>query len=117
MNWVNWSGGISGYDWLMDWNSLVWSWSICSMTFIGYFSNVSRVSVSGVVCYSLSTAVWKEDTVLTLGRITIALFILTKVGSTVVVLHSIFVSIYWWSVFIYWPFSINWSWVDWSWVI
>ena len=107
---------ISRY-WLVNWDSLVWSWSISSMAFVGNFGNVTGVSVSSVVSYGLGTTIRKEYTVLTRGSITITLFVLTEVGSTVVILNSIFVSVYWRGIFIYWAMSlsVSWSWVVWSW--
>ena len=115
MDWVNWGWGISWYWYDLVWDSLVWSWSIGSMAFIGNFGNVTGISVSGVVSYSLGTAIGKEYTVLTLGGITITLFVLSEVSTTVVILNSIFISVYCWGIFVYWSLSIGWSWVVWSW--
>ena len=85
MNWVDWCWGISGYNWLMDWDSLVWSWSIGSMAFIGNFGNVTGISVSGVVSYSLGTAIGEENVIRAGGNLVVPVFFSAKVDSRVII--------------------------------
>jgi predicted MFS family arabinose efflux permease len=103
----------------IDWCSVNWfvygSRPISSVSFIYYFSNVTRVGISGVIGNSLGTTIRKEYAVLARCSITITFLILTKVYTTVIILNSVFVSIYWRGICICWSFSISWSWVVWRW--
>ena len=114
VNWVDWGWLVSWnwVDWFVDW---LWSRSVVGSSFIDDLSDVARVSISGVISYNLGSAVWKKYTILARGGISITLFVLTEVCSTVVVLNSIFISIDWWGISISRSFSVSWSWVVWSW--
>ena len=105
---VNWSR----MNWLVN---RFWGGSICSMSFVHNFSNVSRVGISCVISYDLGATIRKKYTVLSRGRVSVAFLILAKVYSTVLILYSIFVSVYRRSVSINWALSIGRSWVVWRW--
>ena len=68
VDWVNWSWLVDwswvDWDWLVDWFGVNWGWAVVWGSFVDYFSNISRVSISGVVGYNLGSAVWKKYTVL-----------------------------------------------------
>ena len=61
MYWFDWSCVVN-WGWLIS--CLVnWSWWVGSMSFIGYISNVSRVSIIDVVVDNLGATIRKGNTV------------------------------------------------------
>merc|ERR1719228_1248264 len=82
-----------------NWSS---SSSITSNSFICDICDVSRVSISSVVDH-LSPTIRKSNLVTTRRGVTISLFLLSKVSSAVVIIHSILISIHW-------RFIIHWLW-------
>ena len=69
-----------------------WCGSIAGNSFIGDILDVSRVSISAIVDH-LSPAIRKSHPVGARGGVSISLLLLSKVSSTVVITHSILVSI------------------------
>merc|ERR1719290_27246 len=72
----------------MDYRSSI----IASNSLIGDICNVSRLPISTIVDH-LSSAIRKSHSVCTRGGVSISLLFLGKVSSTVVITHSILVSI------------------------
>ena len=110
-----WSGFVnwSRMYWLVN---RFWAGSICSMSFVHNFRNVTRVVISSVICDNLGATIRKENTVLSWCGVAVTFFVLTKVYSTVFILYTIFVAIYRWSVSIDWSFSVCRSWMIWGWL-
>ena len=73
--------------------------SIVSLTFIFDIGNISRVAISNIVGNNLSTAIGKSYTIFSIGSITITGFILSKVGTRVVISNSISISVDSWPIF------------------
>merc|ERR1712117_150860 len=82
-------------------------------SFVGYFNNVTRVTISSIVLYNLGTAIWKGNTVFTISRVTITSFVCAKVDTRIVISNSIFVLIFSWDISISW-FFVGWGMVSWS---
>merc|ERR1719350_1123596 len=80
--------------WGMVCRSIMNSWcgSIAGDSFIGDILDVSRVSISAIVDH-LSPAIRKSHPVGARGGVSISLLLLSKVSSTVVITHSVLVSI------------------------
>ena len=137
---VGWYWGVVSWGWfvrlrwsmisrgLVDWLVGVITWS----SFVCYFNNVTRVVIDSIVLYMLSTAIWKDNAVFTIGRVTVTGFVSTKVYSSIFVRNSIFVLVFWWGISVGWLVigwsvlggmvrrsgMIGWSWpVYWSWVV
>ena len=107
----------------MNWFVGIITWG----SFVGYFNNVTRVSISSVVFYNLGTAIWKGNTVFTISRVAITSFVCSKVDSRIIISNSIFVLIFSWDIsvsrlfigwgvvsrgrFVYWSGLVNWSWL------
>ena len=75
---------------------------VFGFTRVSNISNIATISVNGV-SHSLGTTVGKEDTVVSVGSITITVFFSSKVnwGITVAVLNSISVVVSWGSIFVF----------------
>lgn len=56
---------------------------------VGNIGHVARVGISHVVPHGLDAAVGESHAVLALGRVTISLLVLVKVGAGVVIIDSI----------------------------
>ena len=69
-----------------------WGCSIAGNSFIGDVLDVSRVSISAIVDH-LSPAIRKSHPVGARCGVSISLLLLSKVGSTVVITHSVLVSV------------------------
>ena len=112
------SKGLSvvGWGWLVGWSWVFWGWSVVWDSFVGYLGNVSGVSISSSIGDSLDTAIGKGYTVGSRGGVTVTLFVLVEVSLAVVISYGVFVSVYWWGIFVYWSFAVSWSWgMVWSW--
>ena len=132
------------WSWLVSWSWVVSrgfvNWLVGIITwgsFVCYFDNVSRITISSVVFYNLSSAIWKNNSVFTIGRVSITSFILPKVNTSIFVSNGIFVLVLsrliirWfvvsrlvsWGRFVYWGWLVSglviyWGWsVSWSWVV
>merc|ERR1712055_661620 len=96
----NWSmvsrGGVNNWGMVSrgSMNNRSSSSSITSNSFICDIRDVSRVSISSVVDH-LSPTIRKSNLVTTRRGVTISLFLLSKVSSAVVIIHSILISIHW----------------------
>ena len=66
---------------------------VLSFTGVGNIGDVTTVTISNVVGHSLKTAVGESHGVASLGRISITRLIGIEVGSTVVVIDSVLVSV------------------------
>ena len=66
---------------------------VVSLSGVSDISDVSTVTISNVVGHSLKTSVGKSDAVASLGRVTITRLIGVVVGSTVVVIDSVLVTV------------------------
>ena len=113
---VNW--GWSMVSWgLVDWFVGIVTWS----SFVSYFYNISRVSISSVVLDNLGTAIREGNTVFTISGITITSFICAKVDSSIFVSNSVFVLVFSWDVSVSWFFvswsMVSWGMVSWSWLV
>ena len=129
---VSW-GCVVNWSWFVSW-SFVFTWG----SFICYFHNVSRVSISSVVFDYLSTAIRKEDTVFSGGRVAVTTFISSKSHSSVFISYGIFILVFSWDISVCWlmisswfgvvgwgrfvdrGWMVNWGWcwvVDGSWVV
>ena len=87
--------------------------SIVSLTFIFDIGNISRVAISNIVGNNLSTAIGKSYTIFSIGSITITGFILSKVGTRVVISNSISISVDSWAIISRLRVSrVNRSWVN-----
>ena len=113
---VNW--GWSMVSWgLVDWFVGIVTWS----SFVSYFYNISRVSISSVVLDNLGTAIREGNSVFTISGITITSFICAKVDSSIFVSNSVFVLVFSWDVSVSWFFvswsMVSWGMVSWSWLV
>merc|ERR1719308_622562 len=63
--------------------------SVVGNSLIGDISNITTVGISNIVVDHLGPAVRKSYSIGSTGGVTISLLILTKLGSTVVISHSI----------------------------
>jgi hypothetical protein len=72
--------------------------SIVGFTFVSDISNIPGVSITNRVGDNLGTAIRKSYTVLSIGSITITGFILSKVGTRVVISDSISISVDSWAI-------------------
>merc|ERR1719384_494932 len=72
--------------------------SIVSLTFVFDIGNISRVAISNIVGYNLGTAIGKSYTIFSIGSVTITGFILSKVGTRVVISNSISISVDSWAI-------------------
>ena len=106
---------------MVDWGWLVsgwvlWGWSVVWGSFVGNLGNISGVSISGSIGDSLDTAIGKGYTVGSRGSISVTLFVLVEVSLAVVISDGVFVSVYWWGIFVYW--SVSWGmvsrWASWD---
>ena len=77
---VGWGRGVVSRGFVYRLVGII-AWS----SFVCYFNNVSRVAISSIVFYMLSTAIWKDNAVFTIGRVTVTGFVSTKVNSSVFV--------------------------------
>ena len=99
-------------------------------SFVCYFNNVARVSVSSTVLNNLSTTIWESNAVFTIGRVTISGFVSSKVNTGIFINYGIFVLVFRWDISVGWFMVrrmgglvrrsglVNWSWfVDWCWMV
>ena len=98
------------------------SWSRGSIrngsTLVPHISNISRLGIKNAVGDNLGTTIGKGNTVFSIGGISIAVLISSKVSSAVSIIDSITVVICWGNICINWCWSISWSWsICWSWSI
>ena len=114
---------------MMDWGMVSWSWSMISWgfvywlvgiitwgSFVGYFNNISRITISSVVLDNLGTAIWEDNTVFAIGGVSITSFIGSKVDSSIFISNSVFVLVFSWDISVSWLF-VGWGMVSWSGVI
>merc|ERR1719312_2247478 len=91
------SNWVSNNSWMGNWvgnnSSLNNSWAILRNTFIGHILNNSISIVS--IFNGLNSSIRESNSVATGGSIAISGFSLLEVGSAVVIIDSILVSIYW----------------------
>ena len=111
-------------------------WCIVCLSLVLHISNIARVAISNIVGHNLSAAVWKSNTVFTVGGITISALVGGKVGSRVVISYSISILVHsrsnwlslvdnrsWvvdWLVHNNWSSMVHWGWLvdnHWSWVV
>ena len=78
--------------------SLNRGWGIVSLTLILDISNIARVSIGHIVSDNLGATVRKGNTVLAVGGIAITSLVLTKVGTRILVSHSVLISVDSWGV-------------------
>ena len=103
-----------------------WSWGISwsrgsignGSSLIPHISNISRLGIEDTVCDDLGTAIRKGNTVFTVGGVSIAILVGSKVSSTVSIIDSITIVICWGDISINWSWAIGWCWsISWSWGI
>ena len=101
---VGWCWGVVRWGWgvvnrrFVYWLVGIITWS----SFVCYFNNVSRVTISSVVLNVLSTAIWKDNAVFAIGRVTVTGFVSTKLNPSIFVSYSIFVLVFWWFISVCW---------------
>jgi hypothetical protein len=66
-------------------NWITWSSFVC------YFSNVARITISSIVFNDLSSAIWKNYSIFTRSRVSITGFVLSKVNSSILISYSVLV--------------------------
>ena len=103
----SWLWGISWLSWVVFW--------VLSDTFVSDIGNISTISISNIVGDDLGTTIGKVDTVFTVGGISVTVFVSLEVSLSIVIMDSISVFVYGWSIFIDWSLSISWSWGVVSW--
>ena len=89
---------------MISWDrvSLDWGRGIVCLTLILDISNIARVSIGNIVGDNLGAAVRKGNTVLAIGGVSITSLILTKVGTRVLISHSVLVSVRLGGELLYW---------------
>ena len=89
---------------MISWDrvSLDWGRGIVCLTLILDISNIARVSIGNIVGDNLGAAVRKGNTVLAVGGVAITSLILTKVGTRVLISHSVLVSVRLGGELLYW---------------
>merc|ERR1712119_79116 len=94
-NWVSNNSGVSNSmgNWVSNNSSLNNSWSILRNSLIGHILNNSISVVS--ILDSLDSSIRKSNSVAARGCISISGLSLLEVSSTVVIIDSIVISIYW----------------------
>ena len=103
---------------MISWDrvSLDWGWGIVCLTLILDISNIARVSIGNIVGDNLGAAVRKGNTVLAVGGVAITSLILTKVGTRVLISHSVLVSIHSRAIISWLLVAVDrLGWVVWSW--
>ena len=105
-NWMsnsNWVGNSMNSRGSMDNRSSMDNWSsmnsrsssITSYSLIGDINNITRVSISAIA-HNLGPAIRESHSVVTRGRVSISLLLLSKVSTTVVITDTILISIKSW---------------------
>ena len=115
----------------VDWLVGIVAWG----SFVCYFDNISRVTISSVVFYNLGSAIWKSNSVLTVGRVSITGFVLSEVSPGILICNGVLVFVLcrlvisrfvvsWFvggrlvgcSRFVYWSSMVGGTVIYWSWV-
>ena len=103
----SWVVGRSFVDWLVG----IITW----FSFVCYFSNVARITISSIVFNDLSSAIWKYYSIFTRSRVSITGFVLSKVNLSILISDSIFVLVFGW--FSIGGFLVSWLVVYWGGVV
>ena len=111
-------------SWSISWNNRGWGiswgwgsiWNGSSLVFD--ISNISRLSIKNTIGDNLGSTIGKCNTVFSIGGVSIAVLIGSKVSSTVSIIDGISIVICWGDISINWSWAIGWSWsISWSWGI
>ena len=128
------------WSWFVRWGRSVVNrgfvhWLVGIITwgsFVCYFYNISRVSISSVVFYMLSTAIRKDNAVFSIGGVSITGLVSSKVYSSIFISYSVFILVFCWYIsvgwfmvrrgvlwgMVRWGRVVDWSWmVDWCWLV
>merc|ERR1712018_1118841 len=107
---------------LVNWLVGIITWG----SFVCYFYNIARVAINSIVFHMLSTAIGKDNTVFSIGRVTVTGFVSSEVYSSIFISYSVFVLVFCWYISVGWFVvrrGVLWGmvrWgrvVDWSWFV
>ena len=110
-------GSVWGRGWHNNWGWGIWSrgrfvsrdWRVDRLSSVFDISNVSSIMV-GSIGNSLNATIRKVDVVLSIGVVSIAVLIGSKIDTSIVVIDSISIVICWGHIRVDGSWGIDWGW-------